>query len=151
MQFQTPQFIDIEDRIFGRLTFKQFIYIGGGLGLAFTMYYLIPFKIISIPLALVFAIIGLLLAFYPINSRPLVFIIQYAFSYFMSSRLYIWKKVDKKIEHTGVLGEPQNTGIYVPRLSDSKLKDLAWSLNIKESLNPVSREEKPDGRIVGNK
>ena len=32
--------------------------------------------------------------------------------------------------------------IYVPKLSDSKLHDLTWSLDIKESLNPVTREEK---------
>jgi len=150
MQFQTPQFIDIEDKIFGPLTFKQFIYIGGGLGLAFTMYYFIPFKIISIPLAIVFAIIGLSLAFYSVNNRPLVFMIQYAFNYFTNSRLYIWKKAEKKPEHTNIGDNTKKSGLYVPKLSDSKLNDLTWSLNIKESLNPVSKEEKPDGRIVGN-
>ena len=32
--------------------------------------------------------------------------------------------------------------VNVPKMSDSKLKDLSWSLDIKESLNPVTREEK---------
>ena len=45
MQFQTPQFIEVEDKIFARLTFKQAIYIGGGGGMAFTAFYFIPFKI----------------------------------------------------------------------------------------------------------
>ncbi|MGB8815886.1 MAG: PrgI family protein [Minisyncoccia bacterium] len=148
MQFQTPQFIDIEDKIFGPLTFKQFIYIGGGVGLAFSVYYFIPFKILSIPIALAVAIAGLLLAFYSVNNRPLIFMIQYAFNYFTNSRLYIWKKADKKPEHTISENNTQKS-IYMPKLSDSKLKDLTWSLNIKESLNPVSKEEKPLGRIIG--
>jgi len=148
MQFQTPQFIEIEDKIFGPLTFKQFIYIGGGLGLAFAIYYFIPFKIISIPIALVFAVAGLLLAFYAINNRPLVFMIQYAFNYFTNSRLYIWKKNDQKPEHSVSENNMKRSNIYVPKLSDSKLKDLSWSLNIKESLNPAPKEEKPLGRII---
>jgi len=28
MQFQVPQFIEIEDKIFGPLTLKQFLYFG---------------------------------------------------------------------------------------------------------------------------
>jgi hypothetical protein len=31
MQFRVPQFIDIEDKLFGPLTFKQFIYLAGEL------------------------------------------------------------------------------------------------------------------------
>ena len=30
--------------------------------------------------------------------------------------------------------------IYVPRLSDSKLKELSWSLDINENLNPLTGE-----------
>ncbi|TSC61742.1 MAG: SsrA-binding protein, partial [Parcubacteria group bacterium Athens0416_74] len=32
MQFQVPQFIEVEDKIVGPLTFKQFVFIAGGLG-----------------------------------------------------------------------------------------------------------------------
>ena len=47
MHFQTPQFIEIEDKIFGPLTLKQFIYLAGAAGLSFTAYSLLP-----VPLAL---------------------------------------------------------------------------------------------------
>ena len=43
MQFQVPQFIEIEDKIFGPLTFKQFIYLAGGGGLCFLLYTILPF------------------------------------------------------------------------------------------------------------
>ncbi len=33
MRFEVPQFIDVEDKIFGPFTFKQFLYLAGGAGL----------------------------------------------------------------------------------------------------------------------
>ena len=53
MQFQVPQFIEVEDKIFGPLTLKEFLYLGGGIGMAVVLFIFVPFKIISIPLALV--------------------------------------------------------------------------------------------------
>ena len=37
MRFQVPQFIEIEDKIIGPLTIKQFIYIAGGAGMCFVI------------------------------------------------------------------------------------------------------------------
>ncbi len=50
-----------------------------------------------------------------------------------------WKKEDKKIvasENTGVKDPKQ---IYVPKLSESKLKDLSWSLGVSENENPLNK------------
>ncbi len=144
MRFQVPQFIEIEDKIFGPLTIKQFIYIAGGAGLSFILF---RFLYLPIAILLIVAVIGLslALAFYQINNKPLIYIAQSAFGYFVSNKLYLWKKKDKTkqtqqtpIEKMGINQAP----IYVPKLSESKLHDLTWSLDIKESLNPVTREEK---------
>lgn len=73
MRFEVPQFIEIEDKIFGPLTWRQFLYLGGGIGAAVVMFLVLPFiffVIFGIPLALLSAA----LSFYPVNSRP--------FSYF---------------------------------------------------------------------
>ena len=42
MQFQVPQFIEVEDKIFGPLTFKQFVYVAGGAGLAYLVWRVSP-------------------------------------------------------------------------------------------------------------
>src|SRR3990172_12458701 len=42
MQFQVPQFIEIEDKIFGPLTFKQFIYVAGGAGACYLLWRVLP-------------------------------------------------------------------------------------------------------------
>jgi hypothetical protein len=143
MRFQVPQFIDIEDKIFGPLTIKQFIYIAGGAGLTFIVFRFTSL-IITIPLGIIIIGFSLALAFYQINNKPLIYIIQSAFNFYISNKLYLWKKKDKELEKTVQSGNnlPGQTPLYVPKLSESKLHDLTWSLDIKESLNSTTREEK---------
>jgi len=143
MKFQVPQFIEIEDKIFGPLTIKQFIYIAGGAGLSFILFKFLPLWIAVFLIAVVIGF-SLALAFYQINNKPLVYVLQSAFGYLLSDKLYLWKKKEvspEKAKEPVARGEGQPP-IYVPKLSQSKLHDLTWSLDIKESLNPVTREEK---------
>jgi len=131
MRFQVPQFIEVEDKIFGPLTFKQFIYVAGGAGISFTAYSLLPFLLAIIFIA-VFMGLGLALAFYKVNDKPFIEVLESAFKYVLGDKLYIWKKEprQKKIEKktgTGVLSP-----LDLPKLSDSKLKELSWSLDIQD-------------------
>lgn len=142
MRFQVPQFIEVEDKIFGQLTLKQFIYLAGGAGLSFVIYITLDSLIFAvIPIVLVMAG-SAALAFYKINSKPLVYIIEAAFKYWTGAKLYIWKKVQRQptpqAQQIPTAAQAQAGGSYaslmVPKISDSKLKDLSWSLDIKESI-----------------
>lgn len=141
MRYQVPQFIEVEDKIFGPFTFRQFAYLLGGAGVCFLSYKLLPF-IIGLPIMLVAAGISGALAFYKVNNRPLINTIEAAFKFFLTHRLYIWKKRDKYPTKSvaddilsAVQGSGQNSsGLRVPKVSDSKLKDLAWSLDINETI-----------------
>jgi hypothetical protein len=137
MRYQVPQFIEVEDKIFGPLTFKQFVYVAGGAGFAFIMYRIFPLYI-AIFLILPGVGLALALAFYKINNKPFIQSMESAFKYFFTSKLYIWKKEAKKIKKKEVVSAP---GISVPKLSDSKLGDLSWSLDIKENLNKENGEK----------
>ena len=89
MRFTVPQFIDIEDRIFGPLTWKQFLYVAGGFGMSAVLFLttnLIIFILFGLPIALLAAA----LAFYPINNRPFSVFLESAFNYFMGQREYYW-------------------------------------------------------------
>jgi hypothetical protein len=143
MRFQVPQFIEIEDKILGPLTIKQFVYIVGGAGLSFIIFRFFPF-IIAILLVLVVLAFSLAMAFYKINNKPLIYILQSAFGYAVSSKLYLWKKTNKSPEKVKEILKltPNQSPLYVPKLSQSKLHDLTWSLDIKENLNPLTREER---------
>ena len=142
-EFLVPQFIEVEDKIFGPLTLKEFLYLGGGIGMAVVLFIFVPFKIISIPLALVAVAFSLALSFYKVNGKPFANTLEAAFYYWGGSKLYIWKKVDKKpTNKPEEIVQQARSMVSVPKLSVSKLKDLTWSLDIKESMNPGTREMK---------
>ena len=137
MRFQVPQFIEVEDKIFGPLTLKQFVYLAGGAGMSFLIYVFLNNLFLSvIPIAIIMAI-SASLAFYKVNNRPFINVMESAFKYFFSKKLYIWKKEDKpqpKDADTALKDAKNYASVMVPKIADSKLKDLAWSLDIKESI-----------------
>lgn len=130
MQYQVPQFIEIEDKIFGPLTFKQFIYLAGGGGLCLLFFTLLPLWL-TILLGLPVVLFALALAFYRVNGRPFIIAVEHAFGYFFGSKLYLWKQRPPQAPVAAPQAPVSHTP-SVPALSQSRLKDLAWSLNIKD-------------------
>lgn len=131
MRFQVPQFIEVEDKIFGPLTFKQFIYLAGGGGICVTLFFYLP-NFIALIVAAPFAGLALALAFYKVNNKPFLNLVESAFKYAFGNKLYTWKREDKKVVGTNLEGSSPE--LFVPKLSQSKLKDLTWSLDVKKDL-----------------
>jgi hypothetical protein len=141
MRFQVPQFIEVEDKPFGNiLTLKQFIYLLGGAGAAFIIYHFVGSFFLAAIISLPIVGFALALAFVKINNKPLINTVEAAFNYYLGSKLYIWKKVEKPIKAREIEEAKAATDFYVPKLSDSKLKDLTWSLDIKQSQNPAQNK-----------
>lgn len=134
MQFQVPQFLEVEDKIFGPLTFKQFIYMGGGLGAAYILFRLLPL-FLAAPLIIMELGFVAALAFFEYNGRPFIVAIENGFFYLIHTKLYLWNNVraQKKSTITKTVGA-RTEEVYVPKLSDSRLHDLAWSLDIQERI-----------------
>lgn len=136
MQFQVPQFIEVEDKIFGPLTFRQFVYLAGGAGIAYMIWRALPFYI-GAPLAAVLGGLGLALAFFQYNGQPFIVAVEHMFFYFVRSKLYLWSNeqaIDsKKKTATAIATTPVSP--YVPHLSESRLHELSWSLDIKERIS----------------
>ena len=134
MQFKVPQFLDIEYKIFGPFTFKEFVYLAGGAGLCFIIYKLLGFFWGAIPI-LAIAALSIALARYRPNNKPFIDMIQAGFSYLTQSKLYIWKRREKKRNKIDS-EEPTGSRIGINmnretvRLSGNKLRDLAWSLDV---------------------
>src|SRR3954468_7224123 len=95
MRFQVPQFIEVEDKIIGPFTLKQFIFMAGGAGLSFLIYTTLPVYL-SFPLIFIILAFSAALAFYKINKRfPFIYMVEAATKYFFGSKLYIWRKQDQ--------------------------------------------------------
>ena len=127
MQFKVPQFIDIEDKVFGNLTFKQFAYLAGGAGLVYISFKLLPI-FISIIVAPAVAALALALTFIKYNDKPFIHVVESFIRFHTRSRLYLWHKQDEKkpaIKEQAVISV-SNRGT----LSESKLKTLSWSLDV---------------------
>lgn len=135
MEFQVPQFIEVEDKIFGPLTILQFIYLAGGLGFAFIMWLLLPIWA-AVPIGAPIAALGIALAFWKINERPLMQTLEAAFGYLTRSKLYIWQKQKKNIpaaEDIAFPGEKaDDPAKYVPAATANRIKDLSWGLDVHE-------------------
>lgn len=91
MRFEVPQFIEVEDKIFGPLTWKQFVYVTGGAGAAVLAYIFLPFLLFLL-VAGPIAALAAGLAFLPINNRPLSVFLEAMAHYFTSHRLYLWQQ-----------------------------------------------------------
>jgi len=132
MRYEVPQFIDVEDKIIGPFSFTQFIYVAGGGGFFVVLYLNLPF-FFAILLGAPVVLLGVALAFYKINNRPLILSLEAALKYFTRRRLYLWKHV-KQTPNVKQIQNQQEIATMLPKISENKLKDLAWNLDVRESL-----------------
>jgi hypothetical protein len=131
-QFVIPQFIDVEDKIFGPITTRQFVILLAGLLLCF-----ISFKLADITLFIFLLIIiggsSLILAFVKINGQPFHYFLLNVTQTMRRSNLRIWNKYYTKEE----LRQIQKEDIVVilektkaiPHLSYNRIRDLSLVVN----------------------
>lgn len=131
MQFKVPQFLDIEDKIFGPFTFSQFIYLAGGGAICFVLYRWLGLTVGFIPILLIGGF-SAALVWYKVNGKPFIYIVQAAVKYFFQTKLYIWKKEkgEKKPQKIEMVKVSKNEDGEKLKLDNEKLRDLAWSLDV---------------------
>ncbi|MSU74293.1 PrgI family protein, partial [Candidatus Kaiserbacteria bacterium] len=136
MEYQVPQFIGAEDKIIGPLTLKQFIYLAGGAGLCVVFFSYLPL-IVAVLLSLPVAGFAAALAFYKINGKPFIEMVEAGFNYYIRAKLFLWKHKDQQVTKKEVIIDriSRNT----PKLTRGKLSELAWSLDVQSlSKKPPS-------------
>lgn len=140
MRFEVPQFIEIEDKIFGPLTWKQFIYLGGGAGAGVIAFFWLPF-LFFVFIAIPVGAFSAALAFYPVNNRPFSIFLESVYRYFTNNRLYLWKrrspftpqKVSPQVSHL----PPRTTH----HMENPQSKDKLSSLSRQLELNALAKQE----------
>jgi hypothetical protein len=124
MQFRVPQFIDIEDKILGPLTWKQAAYCLGALGSFYISLRLTDSKILGLIFAAIPTALFLSLAFVKINNRNFVDALENAFKFYTKSRLYTWQKRDE----TAIIHSEN-----MINKEKSKLSEISTLLNVRTS------------------
>ena len=100
MQYQVPQFIEIEDKIIGPLTLKQFLYLAGPAAISFILFFMLKFGIWLL-ITFILGSIGVFLAFGEIIiKRPPEKFLLSIFWYYFNPKIYIWKKIEADSKET---------------------------------------------------
>lgn len=128
MQFRVPQFIDIEDKILGPLSWTQFAYCLGAAGIGYICFRFIDSKTIAIIVSFPFVATFLALAFVKINNQSFVDVAKNAVNYFTRSNMYTWQK-DRSV--TPVRQTQQPKQIPVTNINKKSLSDIASGLDTK--------------------
>ena len=135
MRYEIPQFIDVEDKLFGPFTFKQFIYMVGGAGLCYLWSYFFPLPV-AIVIIVPTAVFAWALAFAKVNTRPFIEITQAFITYTLRGKSYLWKRINqqkiqdsKPVQIKKVPSAPQNT-LEQNQVTERRISDLAESLDL---------------------
>ena len=142
MQFRIPQFLDIEDQVFGPFTFKQFGYIIGAVAFAYIFWKLIPYVFISLIFILIFSGTFLALAFVKINSRPFADVLESAYKFLIGNKVFIWQKskntenkkenLNQKLKEIELKKKEIEAAKYTKTISREQIHNLSDKLNILE-------------------
>lgn len=134
MQFQIPQFIEIEDKIAGPFSLKQLLYVVGGGMIAFLAFNALP--VLAGSIVAIIAVGGsLALALVKVNGQPLPRIALAAVGFFWKPRLYLWKRETR--EHT--IEMPEFAGL---KTAPKQEEDKAISVGIVSEKNVEQYKEK---------
>ena len=129
-QYQVPQFITVEDRIFGPLTTKQFFFLLGGGGLSFLFWFFFPFWLFMILATPVIAF-AVSLAFVKVNGQPFLNVVANFYTYIRRPKLFLWQKTNKPIDRQNIM--ETHGQLIVPKVGKSRLNDLSWSLDVMQT------------------
>ena len=91
MKFKIPQFIEVEDKVIGPFSLKQFLYLAIGGGILFALWFIVGITVFII-VAMPIAVVALVFAFYRVNGRPFTAFLTSLFEYLTKPRLYVWRK-----------------------------------------------------------
>jgi len=96
-QFTVPQFIDVEDKIIGPITVRQFVIILGAFLIMVAVYRIFTFSAF-IAISVFVAGIAAVFAFYRVNGMPFHFFVLNFFQTLKRPSLRIWNHMIGKIE-----------------------------------------------------
>lgn len=129
MRFEVPQFIEVEDKIVGPFTWKQFVYLAGGAGAVLVLFFTLPlflFALIGMPIG---ALSGFL-AFHQINNRPFSEFLESVVTYFTGAKLFLWRKEEVQTITDSSIKNPLIETPHLPVHTSNNISSLSRKLEL---------------------
>ena len=152
MQYAIPQFIDVEDKVIGPLTVRQFMYLIAGVVLM-VFWWSIADLTLFIFLSVITVGIAGTMAFLKINGRPIPAYAASVLQFFTKPRLRVWFKdptvkniaISNRFKHQIAVGE----GDVKQEVTKGKLEELSNILDLQPEYygqpGPGTTESNPGG------
>lgn len=146
MQFQIPQFIDTEDKVVGPFSLRQFIYVGGGLGITAMLYFMVG-TLFWLPFAIFFTGGGFALAFIKLNGRPLAVTVRSAASYFWKPRIYVWQPETPNLPKNEETMRQATGGFSLDTIMSGLALKTTWQKVQTGSVDSIGKAERSVSRL----
>jgi len=128
-QFVVPQFIDVEDKVLGPLSVRQFIIMLVGAGILFLLFNILGL-IQFVFAAILVMVLLFVFAFVKINGRPFHFFLLSLLQTFKRPSLKLWSKETDRYQFRSEIVPSKKKGTkYIPKqktpLSSSRLTQIS--------------------------
>lgn len=144
MKFRVPQFIDMEDKVIGPLTLKQFGYIVGAGGISFIIWTFIPFHFLAVLIIAPVAGLFLALAFVKYNNRSFGEFLESAFNYYTGAKIYTWKQPTPEVStqetHIDQIVADTTKQMIISKTNRDRIHDLSLGLDVLDRSNQQEGE-----------
>ena len=134
MRFKVPKNVDIEDRIVGSLTGRQFLWILGGVALLFPVYHWADFSLF-IGSAIVIMILSVSFAFVRPYGQSLFTFITNFLLYNFKEKHYLWKREGAQYKNEKKTDDDEELLIIKKGFPEEKVADLARILDAEGEVN----------------
>jgi len=148
MQYALPQFVDVEDKLIGPLTLKQFLFVFATGGLILFFYSLLKLSILFFLFAIPVGALGLTITFVKFNGRPAYGYLGAFFNFVVRPQARVFKR-EEPIVTISVMKEVKKEAVATgpAESTESRLRKLAYLLDQKQTeqkeLMGQGKEVKP--------
>lgn len=138
-QFTIPQFIDVEDKIIGPITTRQFLILLGGFMLIAVFYKLFDFSLFVFSSVIVLSVVGVF-AFTKINGRPFHYFILNLIQTVKKPNLRVWRHDDLVVDEEEVSLEKATAdpALSKKRYTNSRLAELSLIVDTRGAFKGVT-------------
>ncbi len=145
MKFRVPQFIDMEDKIIGPFTLKQFGYMVGAGGVSFVIWTFIPVHFVAVLIIAPIAGLFLALAFVKYNNRSFGEFLESAFVYYTGAKVYTWKQPTPEVStnETNIdkIVSDTTKQMIILKTDRDRIHDLSLGLDVLDHSDPQKEEK----------
>lgn len=107
MRYQVPQFIEMEDKIIGPFTLKQFLYLISVPVFCYILHFFAQLPYVVLVGVILFPI-TILLAFFRINGHPFTQVLAGLLRFIARPQMYVWKRIAEPAKEQNISTKPSH-------------------------------------------